>query len=211
MAAAQRRLGWLSPRCQTIRHTGRPRRDATAGRWGWFRDGPTGKTEQMADPRTDPFEKLVALLNYPMFVVTTQSDGTPAGCLVGFASQASIHPPRFLVGLSRRNHTFRTARDATHLAVHVFDHDHLDVAELFGSQTSDKVDKFDRCSWHPGPHRLPILDEAAAWFAGEILDRFSLGDHVGHLLAPVDGSPPRQLESWVSFGDVRHLEPGHEA
>lgn len=169
----------------------------------------------MADPETDPeteaFDKLVAVLNYPMFVVTTQANGTPAGCLVGFASQASIHPPRFLVGLSQRNHTFRTARDATHLAVHVFDHDHLDVVELFGSQTSDKIDKFDRCSWHSGPDGMPILDDAAAWFVGEILERFPLGDHVGHLLAPVGGSAPRELESWVSFGDVRQLEPGHEA
>ncbi|OBG66374.1 flavin reductase family protein [Mycobacterium sp. E3339] len=165
----------------------------------------------MAEPGEDAFEKLVALLNYPMFVVTTRAGGVAAGCLVGFASQTSIHPPRFLVGLSKKNHTFRVAGDATHLAVHVFDHDHLDTVELFGTQTGDTTDKFDRCSWHTGPAQLPILDDAAAWFVGEILERFSLGDHVGHLLAPVDGSPPRELERWVSFGDVRHLEPGHEA
>ena len=56
----------------------------------------------MADPGTEAFEELVALLNYPMFVVTTQANDTAAGCLVGFASQTSIHPPRFLVGISRR-------------------------------------------------------------------------------------------------------------
>ncbi|OBI82932.1 flavin reductase family protein [Mycobacterium sp. 1245805.9] len=165
----------------------------------------------MAEPGTDAFEELVSLLNYPMFVVTTQADGVPAGCLVGFASQASIHPPRFLVGLSTKNHTFRVAARASHLAVHVFDREHLGVAELFGSQTGDEIDKFDRCSWHRGPVQLPILDDAAAWFAGKILDRFPLGDHVGHLLEPVDGRPPHELEQWVSFGDVRHLEPGHEA
>jgi flavin reductase (DIM6/NTAB) family NADH-FMN oxidoreductase RutF len=176
-----------------------------------FHEDLTGKTDRMADPGTDAFEKLVALLNYPMFVVTTQADDTPAGCLVGFASQTSIHPPRFMVGLSRRNHTFRIARDATHLAVHVFDHEHLDVVELFGGQTSDEVDKFDRCSWHRGPEQMPILNDAAAWFVGEIVERFSLGDHIGHLLTPIGGRPPTELESCVSFGDVRHLEPGHEA
>nr|WP_231977672.1 flavin reductase [Mycobacterium sp. E2989] len=81
-----------------------------------------------------------------MFVVTTRAGGVAAGCLVGFASQTSIHPPRFLVGLSKKNHTFRVAGDATHLAVHVFDHDHLDTVELFGTQTGDTTDKFDRCS-----------------------------------------------------------------
>ncbi|ORB70148.1 flavin reductase family protein [Mycobacterium scrofulaceum] len=165
----------------------------------------------MADRGEDAFEKLVAVLNYPMYVVTTRADGIAAGCLVGFASQTSIHPPRFLVGLSRKNHTFRVAAEATHLAVHVFDHEHLATVELFGSQTGDEVDKFGRCAWHIGPAGMPILDDAAAWFVGEIRERFSLGDHVGHLLAPIDGNPPRELESWVSFGDVRHLEPGHEA
>jgi len=171
----------------------------------------SGNTERVSKPGVDAFEKLVALLDYPMFVVTTQSGGVAAGCLVGFASQTSIHPPRFLVGLSKQNHTFRVAADATHLAVHVFEREHLDVVELFGTQTGDTVNKFERCSWHHGPAQMPILDGAAAWFVGDILDRFSLGDHVGHLLEPVDGNPPHELEQWVSFGDVHHLQPGHEA
>ena len=165
----------------------------------------------MVEPEVEPFEQLVALLNYPMFVVTTRAEGVRAGCLVGFASQTSIHPPRFLVGLSKRNHTFRVASEATHLAVHVFDHEHLDTVELFGSQTGDEINKFERSSWHDGPERMPILDDAAAWFVGKIVDRFSLGDHVGHLLAPVAGQAPQELEEWVSFGDVHHLQPGHEA
>lgn len=146
-----------------------------------------------------------------MFVVTAHADDIAAGCLVGFASQASINPPRFLVGLSTKNHTFRVAADATHLGVHVFDTEHLHVVRMFGSQTGDTINKFDRCSWHLGPAQTPILDDAAAWFVGEILERFEMGDHVGHLLEPVGGSPPQELEHWVSFGDVRDLEPGHEA
>ncbi|CAM3142511.1 flavin reductase [Mycobacterium tuberculosis variant microti OV254] len=165
----------------------------------------------MSEPGVNAFEKLVALLNYPMFVVTTQANGITAGCLVGFACQASIHPPRFLVGLSTQNHTYRVAAEATHLAVHVFDIEHIDVAELFGSYTGDQTDKFARCRWHVGPAQLPILDDAAAWFVGKILHRFALGDHVGHLLQPLDGDPPAELEQWVSFSDVRMLEPGHEA
>jgi flavin reductase (DIM6/NTAB) family NADH-FMN oxidoreductase RutF len=176
-----------------------------------FPSGLNGKTEPVTQSGVEAFEKLVALLNYPMFVVTTEANDISAGCLVGFASQTSVQPPRFLVGLSKQNHTFRVAAGATHLAVHVFDREHLDVVELFGSQTGDKINKFDRCSWHRGPAQMPILDDAAAWFVGKVLDRFSLGDHVGHLLEPVDGNPPHALEHWVSFGDVHHLQPGHEA
>lgn len=160
---------------------------------------------------TDAFDRVVALLNYPMFVVTTRSGDRLAGCLVGFAGQVSIHPSRFLVGLSKRNHTYRTAREASHLAVHLLSRDRCDLARLFGGETGDRVDKFSRCSWRAGPAGLPILTGAAAWFAGAIVGRYDLGDHVGHLLEPVDGAAPTALVDLVSFADVRVLEPGHEA
>jgi flavin reductase (DIM6/NTAB) family NADH-FMN oxidoreductase RutF len=167
-----------------------------------------GNTADVAVSGTEAFEQLVSLLDYPVFVVTAQAQDTVAGCLVGFAGQVSIDPPRFQVGLSRRNHTFRIAEHATHLGVHVFDREQLDVVALFGSQSGDTCDKFDRCAWHPGPEQTPILDDAAAWFVGRILKRFSFGDHVGHLLEPVVGEPPLESKHWVSFADVRDLQPG---
>lgn len=63
-------------------------------------------------PETEAFERIAGLLDYPMFVVTTRVGEVRAGCMVGFTSQVSIHPARFLVGLSKRNHTYRIARDA---------------------------------------------------------------------------------------------------
>ena len=53
----------------------------------------------MSDPHRT-FNALASELDYPMFVVTTAAGGAPAGCLVGFATQCSIDPPRFLVCLS---------------------------------------------------------------------------------------------------------------
>ncbi len=160
---------------------------------------------------TEAFENLVSLLDYPMFVVTTRADTEPAGCLVGFTSQTSIHPPRFLVGLSKRNHTYRVAQRAEYLAVHLLERRHYELARLFGSQTGDRTDKFAQCGWHHGPHDIPILDDAAGWFVGAILNRYDVGDHVGHLLEPVGGSAPDRFEQLVTFSDVRDLEPGHEA
>lgn len=160
---------------------------------------------------TDAFEKLVSLLDYPMFVVTTRVGDELAGCLVGFASQVSIDPPRFMAGLSKRNHTYRIAKGANHLAVHLIERRHCDLARLFGGETGDETDKFARCAWHSGPHGLPILDDATGWFAGRVLNRYDVGDHVGFLLEPVDGSAPQRFEQLVTFSDVRDLDPGHEA
>ncbi|MCI4676251.1 flavin reductase family protein [Candidatus Mycolicibacterium alkanivorans] len=146
-----------------------------------------------------------------MFVVTTSAPERLAGCLVGFTSQTSIHPPRFLVGLSRKNHTFTVATEADHLAVHLLPRAELPIAELFGGQTGDTVDKFAQCAWHRGPAGVPILDAAPAWFVGKIIRRFDAGDHVGHLVEPVAGRAPDDLGELITFSDVRDLEPGHEA
>jgi flavin reductase (DIM6/NTAB) family NADH-FMN oxidoreductase RutF len=159
----------------------------------------------------EAFEKMVSMLDYPMYVVTTRVGDQRAGCLVGFTSQVSIGPPRFMVGLSEKNHTYRVARDATHLAVHLLPRTHRELARLFGSETGDRTDKFARTTWHEGPFGLPILDNAAGWFVGEVLNRYDVGDHVGHLLQPVDGEAPDKFDQLVTFADVRDLEPGHEA
>ncbi|HZA09992.1 flavin reductase family protein [Mycobacterium sp.] len=157
------------------------------------------------------FERLAGLLDYPMFVVTTSADGESAGCLVGFTSQVSIRPPRFLVGLSKRNHTFRVAQRSDHLAVHLLARTHRELARLFGSETGDEVNKFAKCAWHPGPHGMPILASAVGWFVGTVITRIDVGDHVGFLLEPVDGSAPQRFDRLVTFSDVRDLDPGHEA
>lgn len=157
------------------------------------------------------FDDFVDVLDYPMFVVTVQADGESGGCLVGFATQASIDPPRFLVGLSTENRTTAIARTATHLAVHLLPREQLKVAELFGGETGDAVDKFERCEWHVGPEGAPVLDSALAWFVGEIIARFDMGDHVGHLLAPVAGGASGAAGRPVFFDDVKDLDPGHGA
>lgn len=157
------------------------------------------------------FDDFVGLLDYPMFVVTARADDGPAGCLVGFTTQASIDPPRFLVGISKANHTFTAAEAATHLAVHLLAREDLELARWFGGQTGDEVDKFAECRWHAGPAETPILDAAAAWFVGVILDRLDLGDHVGYLLNPIAGQAPDEPRPWVSLTDVADLKPGHDA
>jgi flavin reductase (DIM6/NTAB) family NADH-FMN oxidoreductase RutF len=157
----------------------------------------------------DPFTDL---LNYPMYLVTAAAAGERAGCLVGFASQCSIHPPRFVVWLSTANHTYRVARVATHLGVHLLRRQDGALAELFGGETGDRTDKFERTPWHPEHAGTPVLDGACAWFVGRVQDRFEGGDHVGFVLAPVSRSPPvAGRPPLLGLADVAGLAPGHPA
>ena len=162
-------------------------------------------------PGAEPqVHELVSELDYPMFIVTAAAGGERAGCLVGFATQCSINPPRFLVCLSDKNRTYRVARSASVLVVHLVPEDAGELAELFGSQTGDEVDKFERCSWTPGPEGTPILDECRNWFAGRILDRLAAGDHVAFLLEPFDAASDAG-ERQFTFHRAKRIEPGHEA
>jgi flavin reductase (DIM6/NTAB) family NADH-FMN oxidoreductase RutF len=159
---------------------------------------------------TAEFDAVVEDLDYPMFVVTTVHDGERAGCMVGFTTQVSIDPPRMLVCLSEKNYTRRVAESAELLAVHVLDPDDGPLAELFGGETGDEVDKFARVAWTEGPGGVPLIDECPRRFVGRILERIGLGDHTGFLLEPVTvdsaGSGPA-----MGFQQVDDLEPGHDA
>jgi flavin reductase (DIM6/NTAB) family NADH-FMN oxidoreductase RutF len=159
---------------------------------------------------TERFDEFVDGLDYPMFVVTTAAAGERAGCLVGFTTQASIDPPRLLVCLSVKNHTFRVAQRATLLAVHVLDRDQRDLATLFGEQTDDTTDKFGQCSWRPGPDGVPLLEECPRVVVGRVLRRDEYGDHVGHLLEPLEVASDSS-EDGLSFEQVEDLDAGHPA
>jgi flavin reductase (DIM6/NTAB) family NADH-FMN oxidoreductase RutF len=145
-----------------------------------------------------------------MFIVTTRAEGEPLGCLVGFATQMSIDPPRFAVCLSHNNRTYRRGRDAPWLAVHCVPADAGELAELFGGETADEVDKFARCDWRDGPHGMPLLDECESWFVGRVLTRLDAGDHDAFLLEPVSAAASRDQDEFT-FHRARRIEPGHEA
>jgi flavin reductase (DIM6/NTAB) family NADH-FMN oxidoreductase RutF len=156
------------------------------------------------------FAKLVLGLDEPMFIVTAAAGGERSGCLIGFATQTSIEPERFLVCLSKKNHTHGVALRASHLGVHVVPEDATELAELFGGETGDEVDKFARCAWHEGARGVPLLDACPNRFVGEVVWRRDAGDHDAFLLAPVvaeRGTDSNQLD----FARAKAIEPGHPA
>ena len=160
----------------------------------------------------DPFDEVVSHLDYPMFIATTASaHGEIDGCLVGFATQCSIDPPRFLVCISDKNRTYRALEaGASAMAVHVVPATAAELVEVFGGETGDEEDKFSKVSWTRGPEGLPVLDDCPSWFAGRILERIALGDHVGFLVEPFDGRADYDGPVFP-FSRAKRIEPGHEA
>jgi flavin reductase (DIM6/NTAB) family NADH-FMN oxidoreductase RutF len=155
------------------------------------------------------FSRLAGSLDYPVFIVTTTDGQRREGCVIGFATQTSLRPARFLACLSRANRTFRLAQDVDALAVHLVPRGATDLVELFGGETGDEFDKFERCAWSTGPRGLPILDACPSWFAGSICARHDLGDHMGFLLDPFEAR--YEPGEWAYFQQVKYVDPGHPA
>jgi flavin reductase (DIM6/NTAB) family NADH-FMN oxidoreductase RutF len=154
-------------------------------------------------------DDIVARTDTALVVVTTASPGQRAGCLVGFHTQCSIEPFRYAVWLSKANYTYRVALFATHFAVHFLGDDDQELAEHFGTQTGDDVDKFSGRDWSPGEGGVPVLagcatvvfEKATLWDDG--------GDHVCLVGTPV------AVASAESFTPLRlsaaeHLDAGHD-
>jgi flavin reductase (DIM6/NTAB) family NADH-FMN oxidoreductase RutF len=161
------------------------------------------------DSAQETFTEITTELDYLMLVVTARGDDGPAGCLVGFSTQCSVRPPRYLVCLSDKNRTQRAASKTDVLAVHFLEAGAMELARVFGEETTDEDDTFSRCRWRPGPSEVPILEDCGRWFVGRILERRPLGDHVGFLLEPI-AAHSEGPEDGLFFRQVKDLDPGHQ-
>jgi flavin reductase (DIM6/NTAB) family NADH-FMN oxidoreductase RutF len=156
------------------------------------------------------FQRLVATLDYPIYIVTVSSGDHRAGCVVGFASQCSIHPPRYWVCISTKNHSLEVAMAASTMVVHVPAPDQHDLVRLFAEETGDETDKFARVSWEPGPDgTTPVLSDCDRWFSGPVLERFDSGDHVSFLIQVAAASAGHR-KGQFGFQEAKDMEPGHE-
>jgi flavin reductase (DIM6/NTAB) family NADH-FMN oxidoreductase RutF len=84
-----------------------------------------------------------------------------------------------------------------------------ELAELFGGETGDEVDKFARAAWRPGPGGTPLLDACPNRFVGRVLARLDAGDHDAILLEPVTAERGTDSDEF-SFHRAKRIEPGHE-
>jgi flavin reductase (DIM6/NTAB) family NADH-FMN oxidoreductase RutF len=144
-----------------------------------------------------------------MFIVTALGrDGERSGCLIGFATQCSVKPPRFLACISKENRTFDVVGEADEVVVHFLGTEQRRLAEIFGGETGDEVDKFELVEWRPGPGDVPVLEGVPGWFAGRVLERFDLGDHMGLWLEPAEAEDTGDPVD-LGFQSAKDIDPGH--
>jgi flavin reductase (DIM6/NTAB) family NADH-FMN oxidoreductase RutF len=162
------------------------------------------------DPSDAPADAMTSTANYPLYVVTAADDDEISGCLAGFVTQSSIEPVRFIICISKSNHTFAVAENSASLALHLLGSDQRAMASLFGETTGDVVDKFAGVAWTRGGNGAPVLADCAAWIEGSVVNRMSAGDHEAFFVTVSDGGPGTH-RGCLMLDDAGDFTPGHRA
>jgi flavin reductase (DIM6/NTAB) family NADH-FMN oxidoreductase RutF len=126
---------------------------------------------------------LMGLAPSPVVVVTGRAaDGAPLGLTVGSFVSVSLEPQLALISVARGSGTWARIARSGHFAVNLLGDD----AEWLARRFAGPGERFRGVAHGPGPRRLPILHDAAAAAAFELVDRHRAGDHeiaVGKLIA----------------------------
>ena len=165
---------------------------------------------QATDSLAEAVDAFTDRIDSPLFVVTVSADGAVSGCLAGFVTKCSIQPPRFLVCISKVNHTYAIAEASTGLGLHLLGQNQTGLASLFGEQTGDKVDKFEHCAWRRGSTGAPLLDQCGAWLEGSIIGRLGVGDHEAFVIRVIAAGRGTHSGT-LTLSSTPHLPPGHPA
>lgn len=113
------------------------------------------------------------MLTHGVNVVAAQHEGRRAGLAVAWATQVATNGILICVGKQSATRELILASEAFGLSV--LTREQLDVARVFGTQSSRDVDKFEGLAWHTELTGSPLLDDCALAFDCKVEAVYDLG------------------------------------
>ena len=111
---------------------------------------------------------------FPTGVTVVTAPG-PAGLTTNAFSSVSLDPPLVLVCFDNGSRTLPAVRESRRYAVNVLRAGQEELAAVFASKAVAE-EKFAAVT-HTIAHGVPVLDDALAWMACEVVDLVDAGDH----------------------------------
>ena len=108
-------------------------------------------------------------------VVTTDGEAGSHGLTANAVASLSLDPPLVLVCFDNESRTLPVVREARRFAVNVLRAGQEDLAATFASKALPE-EKFAAVT-HTVDHGVPVLDDALAWLACDLLSLHPGGDH----------------------------------
>jgi rubredoxin/flavin reductase (DIM6/NTAB) family NADH-FMN oxidoreductase RutF len=124
------------------------------------------------------FETLFKL-NYPMCIVSSESDGKISACVVNTVFQITPEPPVIAVSVNRQNLTWDCISKSKVLAVSVLaEESPMPFIGKFGFRTGRDFDKFQDVKFKTGQTGSPIiLDNTVAYIEAQVINSIDVVSH----------------------------------
>lgn len=121
------------------------------------------------------FRRALARLAGGVAIVTSRgADGEPRGMTATAVCSVSLTPPLVLASLDLGANTTRAVRSSGVYALHFLGQEHLELAERFAT---DETDKFAGLRTSAGVTGAPLLDGVLAWCDCSVERAVEAGDH----------------------------------
>ena len=111
-----------------------------------------------------------------MTVVTTRDGGEDFGLTVSAFTSLSLDPPMVLVSIDRKSKSHQHLVEGAPIGISVLAAGHTDVAVQFARHVDDRFAGINIV--RRGEQDIPFVGDAAAWFLGDVRDRYVGGDHI---------------------------------
>lgn len=118
--------------------------------------------------------------------MTCQGDDGPAGLTTNAVTSLSLEPLLLLVCFDNASRTLPVVRGSRRFAVNVLRSGQEDLAAMFASKRMP-AEKFESVT-HTVAHGVPVLDDALAWVACDLVELLPGGDHTIGIGAVIDGA-----------------------
>jgi 3-hydroxy-9,10-secoandrosta-1,3,5(10)-triene-9,17-dione monooxygenase reductase component len=144
-----------------------------------------------ADPGS--FRRVMGAFPTGVAVVTAAGADGPAGLTTNAVTALSLDPVLLLVCFDNDSRTLPVVREAGRFAVNILRAGQEELAAVFASKRVAR-EKFEAVT-HTVAHGVPVLDDALAWLACDLVESHPGGDHtigvgrVTHLEVDSDGAP----------------------
>ena len=134
----------------------------------------------------DRYREVIGRFATGVCVVTSQGPSGPAGLTTNAVTSVSLEPLLLLVCFDDTSRTLPAVQASGRFAVNVLREGQDDLARVFASKRVAR-EKFESVT-HTVAHGVPVLDDALAWVACELVELLPGGDHTIGIGAVIAGA-----------------------
>lgn len=136
-------------------------------------------------------------LSYGLYIISSEKDGKPAGCVVNTFAQVTSTPAQVSVAVNKENHTASAIQETGAYEVAVLDESaSMELIGTFGFHSSADTDKFAQVQTAVSKAGLTYVTQSTcAHFSVKVTQQLDLGSHILFLgevteAEPVAGEAP---------------------